>query len=228
MQTVARGIYLLELEFGQAYLWDWGEALALIDSGITGSAAAIVDAVASIGRRPGELTEIVLTHYHDDHIGGATELVARTGARVLAHRADAPVIRREQPPVAPVLEDFERPILEAVMPRVPRAEAVRVDYEVDDGDLTSGGGVILSVPGHTPGSIALHVPSLGVLFTGDTIASRERVPILGVFNVDRRQTMQSVSRLAQLDFDVACFGHGAPVVGSASARIRALADNLPV
>jgi len=226
MQTVVRGVYLLELEFGQAYLWDWGDGLTLIDSGITGSAIAILNAVASLGRSPDELTEIVLTHYHDDHIGGAAELVEWIGANVLAHRGDAPVIRGEAPQTPPILEDFERPIAEAVLPRVPRAERVRVDREIDDGDTTSGGGVVVAVPGHTPGSIALHVPSAAVLFTGDTIASHEGEPILGVFNVDRLQTMESVVHLAQLDFDSACFGHGAPLVGNARARIQGLAESL--
>jgi len=60
----------------------------------------------------------------------------------------------------------------------------------------------------------------------DTIASHDGEPGLGVFNIDRRQTVESVVRLAQLDFDVVCFGHGPPLVGNASARIRALADRL--
>jgi glyoxylase-like metal-dependent hydrolase (beta-lactamase superfamily II) len=168
----------------------------------------------------------VLTHYHDDHVGGATELIERSGARVLAYRADALVIRGLQPQMPPVLEDFERPIAEAVMPRVPRAQPVRVDREVQDRDNTAGGGVIVSVPGHTPGSIAIHVPSLGLLFAGDTIASHEGEPILGVFNIDRASAIDSVSRQAELDFHVACFGHGAPLIGNADMQIRALAKQL--
>jgi glyoxylase-like metal-dependent hydrolase (beta-lactamase superfamily II) len=186
MQNIAPGIYLVELEFGQAYVWDWGDGLTLIDSGISGSAPAILHSVAALGRGASDVKELVLTHEHDDHTGGAVELVERTGAQVLAHRVDAPVIRGEQPQSPPVLEDFERPIAEAVGPKVPPARPVHVDREVDDGDKTAGGGVVVHVPGHTPGSIALHVPKAGVLFTGDTIASHEGAPILGVFNIDRR------------------------------------------
>ena len=150
-------------------------------------------AIEAIGRRPEDVREILLTHCHDDHRGGAAALVARTGARVLAHRADVPV---------------------------------DVDREIDDGDATEGDGVIVGVPGHTPGSIALHVPQLGVLFTGDTIAEHQGNPILGIFNVDRARAIDSLKKQAALEFEVACFGHGAPIVGEAGGKIRALAQSL--
>lgn len=226
-RLIVPGLHLLAFEVGQVYLWDWGEGLTVVDTGIAGSADAILDAVGAIGRRLEDVREIVLTHCHDDHRGGAAELVARTGARVIAHRADVPVIRGQQPWTMPVLMDFERPIFEAVAPKVPPADPVDVDDEVDDGATTAGGGAVVGVPGHTPGSIALLVPQLGVLFTGDTIAEYEGNPMLGVFNIDRDQAIDSLRKQAQLDFEVACFGHGAPLVGGADRKIRALAESLP-
>ena len=225
-QLIVPGVHWLEFELGHVYLWDWGAGVTVIDAGVAGSAAAILRGVAAVGRRPEDVQEIVLTHFHDDHRGGAAELVERTRAAVLAHRADAPVIRGQQPQPPPDLADFERPLAAAIFPTVPRAGPVRVDREMDDGDATAGGGVILSVPGHTPGSIALLLPQLGVLFTGDTIASHDGEPILGVFNIDRVAAMESVRRQAGLDFEVACFGHGSPIVGGAGRRIRALAEGL--
>jgi glyoxylase-like metal-dependent hydrolase (beta-lactamase superfamily II) len=225
-RVVVPGVHLLAFEIGQVYLWDWGEGLTVVDTGIAGSAVAILQALEAIGRRPEDVKEIVLTHFHDDHRGGAAELVERTDARVMAHRADAPVIRGRQPQTPPVLTEFERPLAEAVIPRVPLAPPVDVDQELDDGDATVGGGTIIGVPGHTPGSIALLVPQLGVLFTGDTIAFYNGDPILGVFNIDRAEAIESVRKQARLEFDVACFGHGSPIVGGASRRIRALAEGL--
>lgn len=225
-RVVVPGVYLLEFEIGQVYLWDWGEGLTVVDTGIAGSAVAILQALEAIGRRPEQVKEIVLTHFHDDHRGGAAELVERTRARVMAHRADAPVIQGHQPQTPPVLTDFERPIAEAVFPRVPQARPVDVNQVLEDGDATAGGGTIVGVPGHTPGSIALLVPRLGVLFTGDTIAFYDGDPILGVFNIDRAEAIESVRKQARLEFDVACFGHGAPIVGGASRRIRALTEGL--
>jgi glyoxylase-like metal-dependent hydrolase (beta-lactamase superfamily II) len=226
MRSIVSGVYLLDLKFSQAYLWDWGSGLTLIDCGVAGSTAAILDGIAALGRRVDQLREIVLTHAHDDHVGAAAELAERTGAQVLAHPGDAPVVRGERPQTPPHLENFERPLAESILPRVPRALAVRVDRELEDGQTTLGGGAIVAVPGHTPGSMAVHVPQSGLLFAGDALASHGGAPILGLFNVDRRSAIESVARLAALDFHVACFGHGDPLTGRADTRIRALAASL--
>jgi glyoxylase-like metal-dependent hydrolase (beta-lactamase superfamily II) len=244
-KQIVPGVRMLPFEIGQAYIWDWGGGLTIIDSGIVGSDDAILAAVAALGRRPEDVREIVLTHYHDDHRGGAAELARRTGAMVVAHRAEAPVIRGERPQTPPVLTEFERPIAEGVLARmlpasgdagdVPQSlEAlagglvmstllpVAVDREVEDGDSVGEGGRLVHIPGHTAGSIAVLVPALGVLFTGDTLASFEGRVIPGVFNVDWDELMRSIEKIAGFDFEVACFGHGEPVVSGAREEIRAL------
>ena len=248
MQVVP-GVQMLPFEIGQAYIWDWGAGLTVVDSGIAGSAGAILEAVSAMGRRPEDVREIVLTHYHDDHRGGAAELAQRTGARVVAHRVEAPVIRGERPQTPPNLSERERPIAEGVLARMAPPGAagggesqplealarqlvmsalppVEVHREVDDGDVVGDGGVVVHIPGHTAGSIAVLVPALGVLFTGDTLASYEGQVIPGVFNVDGAGLLGSIRKLAGLDFEVACFGHGAPVVSDAGAQIRAFAEAL--
>src|SRR5947199_9191396 len=107
---IVPGVYRLAFEIGQVYLWDRPDGLTVVDSSTDGSADAILAAIRAIGRQPEQVTEIVLTHYHDDHRGSAAALAKQTGAPVIAHRVEAPVIRGEQPQLAPVLLDFERPI----------------------------------------------------------------------------------------------------------------------
>lgn len=220
------GVYLLPFEIGHVYLWERPDGLTVVDTGVPGSADEIVEAIEAIGRQPAQVTEIVLTHCHDDHRGSAADLARLTGAPVLAHRVEAPFIRGDRPQLPPVLLDWERPIFEAVSPRVPAAQPAVVDREVEDGDTITGGGVIVHVPGHTPGSIALYLPALGVLFTGDSIASHDGHVILGVFNVDPAEAIRSLRKQAALDSEVAGFGHGEPVVGGASTQLRALAETL--
>jgi glyoxylase-like metal-dependent hydrolase (beta-lactamase superfamily II) len=70
------------------------------------------------------------------------------------------------------------------------------------------------------------LPEHGVLFTGDTVAETQGTVMLGVFNLDRERAAESFCRLAGLDTDVACFGHGDPVVGSAGTKLRAVASTL--
>ncbi len=64
---------------------------------------------------------------------------------------------------------------------------------------------MIGAPGHTDGSIAVHVPSQRLLFTGDSVAaSPSGQVILGPFNVDREQAIATFRALADLDVDTAC------------------------
>lgn len=216
---------MLRFPIGQAYLWQDGEGLTLIDAGNVESAAGIEEAIRSLGLLPERLERIVLTHCHRDHVGAAGELAARWGARVLAHRLDAPVIRGERPVPEPVLLDWEIPLYAHGM-TVPEAPPTRVDRELEDGDALGfgDGAYVVHAPGHTDGSIGVHLPRHGVLFAGDCIAAVGPL-MLGVFNVDRARAIDSFHHLAGLAPSIACFGHGDPLtVDTAAALAKAAAE----
>lgn len=224
-------LHLLRLRFGQAYLWNDDGELTLIDTGLVGSEDDIAQAIAALGLPRSALRRVILTHFHEDHAGSAAAIAGWDDLTVLAGQADAPIIRGVRPGPPPVLTEEEKPLYEAIVvdAGLPPAPPSRVDRELHDGDrLDIGGGArVLEIPGHTDGSIALYLEGPRVLFTGDTIASHEGQVILGVFNLDRQRAIASMRRLAALDADVACFGHGEPVVGGAAAVLRAAADRLP-
>jgi glyoxylase-like metal-dependent hydrolase (beta-lactamase superfamily II) len=105
-----------------------------------------VDAILEVvdGRR---VVAILATHAHDDHVRVAPALAEATGAPVLLHPADRVVWDLTHPDRAP-------------------------DGPLEDGQvITVGGGQlhVLHTPGHAPGAVCFHVPSLGVVFTGDTL-----------------------------------------------------------
>ncbi|OKK03882.1 MBL fold metallo-hydrolase [Streptomyces sp. CB03234] len=219
-------LLMLRFPIGQAYLWCDGDGddLTLIDAGWAGAAPQIEAAVRSRRLRPENLRRVVLTHGHRDHVGAAAELAERYGAEVLAHALDAPVVRGEAPVPDPDLLDWEVPLYEHGL-TVPVAPPTRVDRELGDGDeLGFGDGArVVHTPGHTDGSIAVHLPRHGVLFTGDTVASVGQVA-LGVFHVDRERAKASMRRLAALAPETVCFGHGDPLTRDAAAVLRAAAD----
>ncbi|MBB1243044.1 MBL fold metallo-hydrolase [Streptomyces durbertensis] len=207
---------LLRFPVGQAYLWSDPDGLTLIDTGTAGSGPDIAEAVRASGRRPEEIRLVVLTHFHQDHAGGAAEMVSLAPrSRVVAHRLEAPIVRGHAAGPAPVFTDapeFERRLW-AELPSLPPAPPAPVHREVTDGDVLAfgGGAVVVGAAGHTPGSIAVHLPSHDLLFTGDTVAGTESGPIPGVFNVDRPRALRSVRRLAALRAGTVCFGHGDPL-----------------
>jgi glyoxylase-like metal-dependent hydrolase (beta-lactamase superfamily II) len=223
MAELVPGVHHIRLGLFQAYVYEHGDRLTLIDTGLATSAQAILDAVAGLGRAPDDLRQVVVTHCHEDHTGSLADLAERTGADVLAHRLDAPFIRGEAQAPAPVFTEEEQPFAEQVLKLVPPARPAPVDRELVDGDELDLGvpARVVHVPGHTPGSIAVYVPGRKLLFSGDTAArDLQGNVIVGVFNVDGAQTRASFAKLAALDFEVACFGHGAPLDKDASLAFR--------
>jgi glyoxylase-like metal-dependent hydrolase (beta-lactamase superfamily II) len=129
-----------------------------------------------------------------------------------------------------VYEDWEPSVHAAALRLLPPSDFPRPARltEVSDGDVLDfgGGARVVHAPGHTDGSVALHLPEHGVLFTGDAVAASpvDGSVMMGALNLDRARTLASFRRLAALDTDVACFGHGDPVVGEAGEALRKAAE----
>ena len=165
----------------------------------------------------------MLTHAHKDHTGSAGALARATGALIAAGAADAQAVR-DGAPAAPVLQDWERELYESTSAAVPEAPPAPVHHELADGELLDWGvsARVLHVPGHTAGSVAVHLPDRGALFTGDTIALWDGRPVPGVFNTDRTALTAACRRLAALESATAFFGHGDPLTTDAGATLREL------
>ena len=121
-------------------------------------------------------------------------------------------------------------LLFRLVPMMSRFAPMAVDAAVQDGDTLDlwEGARVIHVPGHTPGSIALHLPAERVLICGDAI--NRRGDRLGApanpFTIDMKQAIASVRRMAELEFDVLCPGHGEPIAGGAGGQLRAMVRSL--
>ncbi|MGE0543353.1 MAG: MBL fold metallo-hydrolase [Dehalococcoidia bacterium] len=204
-----------------------GERVTIVDSGPPGSARRILRALQRAGRSPDHVEQIIVTHYHPDHIGGLAGLLAHVPARVGLHAVEAPVIGGDAPMPAPLRYRRFAGLLAPAMRWVRRCQ---VDTILNDGDELPvlGGLRIVHTPGHTPGHIALHLPHRGVLIGGDALqrGAAGVGPPAKLVTADWLQALHSVRRLAALEFDTLALSHFPPLRGAAAEEVRRLAAQL--
>jgi glyoxylase-like metal-dependent hydrolase (beta-lactamase superfamily II) len=228
---IANGVYVLTIprspqEAGSylnlTLIVDEENGTTLVDAGLPDQTEAIGAALVEAGIGVRDLRRIIFTHQDLDHVGSGAALVRRSGARVLAHSADAPYIEGRLSSLKPTPEMLEqRPQMREVLERL---EPVGVDEQVENGsrlDL-AGGTQVIFTPGHTPGHISLYLEGSKVLVAGDALTA-DRGYLNGpnpLATLDMRTAMQSVKRLAYLDVDTIVCYHGGVVSEGANEQLR--------
>jgi len=225
VKRVATGVDQIGLGGVNAFLVETDDGLLLIDTGFRRSSARIAEAFSSLGRSPSDVRAIVVTHLHGDHTGGLADLRRQTGAEVWMHAADAALVRegvggRKMHPGPGLLTKALVPIV--MRGPLPSVVPVPVEHEVGDGEVLPFGDLrAVHTPGHTAGHLALLLPrDGGVLFVGDAASHITHLGMSMIYE-DVAEGRRSLAKLATLDFEVACFSHGRPMVGGADRRFRA-------
>ena len=204
-----------------------GEVL-LVDAGFRGSLGMIARGLEAFGLSTDQIRRVVVTHAHPDHSGGLGELVAGRGIAVAVHRLEADIIEGTAPTRSPLQNELLATMAQPILTRF-MGSPVPVDDHLEDGDTLPFGIEVrvVHLPGHTPGSIALHLPERRVIIIGDALqyklAWRLSPPAAGVPQRPG-EAMRSLEKLLDLDFDTICFSHFLPLRDDPREALRTLVE----
>ena len=181
---------------------DFGEDKILIDTGTGMFMSNLEKALSDYGTSLDSITDIILTHSHIDHIGGVIPILKQFSPRIHLHKAEADPINSGN--MQFTLGDTFGADL----------SPFKIESVLKEGTLLSFGDYELKVmhtPGHSEGSVCLHIEELSVLFTGDTMFAGGSFGRVDFPTGSPEKIVRSLKRISELNFEIALAGHMGPV-----------------
>ena len=233
---IANGLHRVGSDIVNSYLIVDKDGVTIIDAGLPRYWKELQAELAAIGKSLGDVRALILTHGDTDHIGFAARLYRETGIAACIHKADVDRARLtvKKPnsgwgpvkigPLAGFLWYSGR---NGGLRIKPATELKTVeDNEVLD---VPGSPRIIHTPGHTPGSVSVHVQTLDALFLGDTMTTRNVLtgvtgPKPAPFTLEPAQAVASLDRIEGVDATWLLPGHGSAWDGGVSPAVRLIRD----
>jgi glyoxylase-like metal-dependent hydrolase (beta-lactamase superfamily II) len=229
---IAKGLHRIGSDTVNSYLVVDGGGVTIIDAGLPRYWKLLNRELAGLGLTLDDVRALILTHGDSDHIGFAAQLSREKGIPAYLHPADDRRARLEvKKPnsgwgpikIGPLAGFLWYSTLQGGF-RIPPVGQLR---PVDDGQVLDvpGSPRIIHVPGHTPGSIAVHVPGADALFIGDTMTTRNVLtgvtgPKPAPFTLEPAQAVASLDHIQEVDATWVLPGHGPAWNGGVSEAVR--------
>lgn len=221
------GLWLVDdVQASNVYIIRAADGAVIVDSGIRGSTAAILQELGRAGYDPAQVRALIVTHAHVDHIGSLPELRQATGAPIYAPAGEVAAMEGQAPlPHPPGLYGQLFAAATSFMRPVP----VTVEHALRAGPSIEAlpGWQVVPTAGHTPDHISLYDPDCQLLIAGDALANLGGLRLSPwPFTSDMRRARASAALLAGVPLRSIVFGHGAPLLEDASlhAQLTALAQ----
>ncbi|GAA3291505.1 MBL fold metallo-hydrolase [Dactylosporangium vinaceum] len=217
-----------------AYLVVTDEGVTVIDAGLAGHWHDLRRELTAMGRTLADVRGVVLTHGDTDHIGFAERLRRECNVPVYIGAADAARARGEEKYSPDSWGPKKVLPMTGFLWHTIRKGGLRTTYltevvPVADGQVLDlpGAPRVIALPGHSAGSIAVHVPVADAVFVGDGLTTRHVLtgrtgPQPAPFTDEPQQALDSLERLAGIEAKWLLPGHGAPWSGGIPAAVRAI------
>jgi glyoxylase-like metal-dependent hydrolase (beta-lactamase superfamily II) len=205
-----------------SYIVEDDAGLTLIDAGLPGHWRDLGRELTAMGRSVDDIRALLLTHGDVDHVGFAERLRRDHAVPVYVSEADAaeargevkkPSAARDPKRIAPLVRFLAYGLRYGGLRATPIREVIPImaPTTID----VPGTPIAIPLPGHTPGSVAYHVPALDAVFLGDAMTTRSVTtgivgPALAPFTVDPTRALASLDALDGLAARWVLPGHGDP------------------
>ena len=217
-----------------AYLVEDGGDVTIVDAGLPGFWGDLPAELAAMGRTLDDVRALVLTHGHSDHVGFAERFRVERSILPRIHELDAAMARGEVKPqdqqsgrmrIGSLVGFFLFGLRNGALRPRPLAEVATFG---DGATLdVPGAPRVIHVPGHSPGSAALHFAGRDALLVGDAFAtlavtSGHAGPQIAPFTSDPAEALASLARIESVEARWALPGHGEPWTGGVRAAVEAV------
>jgi glyoxylase-like metal-dependent hydrolase (beta-lactamase superfamily II) len=217
---LAPSLHRLGSSLVNSYLIEEAGLITIVDAGLPGYWQDLPAELAAMGRSLDDVRAVVLTHGDTDHIGFAERIRRERGVPVYIHELDAARARAEVKKPSSGWGPVRIRPLAGFLLFTARKGGLRIPpvMEVvtfEDGATLDvpGSPRAIHLPGHTPGSVALHVSAVDAVFMGDAMTTRsvltgEVGPRPAPFTLQPSQAMSSLAKLGGVEAAWVLPGHG--------------------
>ena len=233
---IAPGVHRIGSDVVNSYLVVTDDGITVVDAGLPLYRRHLVHELDRIGRSLDAVRALVLTHGDTDHIGMASWLYREQHIPAHVHEADVDRARLEVKKPSSGWGPVKVRPLTGFLWYSARHGGLRIPPVAEVETFTDGQTLdvpgsprIIHVPGHTPGSVAVHVPAVDALFLGDAMTTRNvltgvRGPKPAPFTLDPHQAIESLDRVAQIDATWVLPGHGPAWDGGVPEAVRLIRE----